>query len=199
MRHPVHALFRVTALAALLAFPARALRRRRPRPGRSGRPDHADEPRRGHRVPGEEVRGRAQDPEAGAGSRVVGRAGQTPDQGAHAHPPRHRHHRRLQAARSRHQAVQEGDRDPGRHRADEVAGDARVDGRFQRGEEGCAAPRRRRRRRRRPPPTPPATPPPRRARRSRAAGWSTSRWRKASRGAPSRSPSASRTTWSSRR
>ena len=124
MRHPVHALFRVTALAALLAFPARALAGSRPRSGRSGRPDHPDEPRRGHRLPGEEVRGRAQDPEAGAGPRVDGGAGQAPDQGPHAHPLRHRRDRRLQAARSRHQAVQEGDRDPERHRPHEGAGDA---------------------------------------------------------------------------
>ena len=70
MRHPVHALFRVTALAALLRVPRPRPGRGRPRSGRSGRPDHADEPRRGHRLPGEEVRGRAQDPEAGAGPGV---------------------------------------------------------------------------------------------------------------------------------
>ena len=90
MRHSVHALFRVTALAALLLCSPPGGGRSGARPGRSGRPDNADEPGRRHRVPGEEVRGCAQNPQTGAGPGGGGGARQAPDQGAHAHPHRDR-------------------------------------------------------------------------------------------------------------
>ena len=59
--------------------------------------------------------------------------------GPHAHPLRGRHHRRVQSARSRHQAVPQGDRDPVRHRADQVADNAGITGGFRGGEEGRRA------------------------------------------------------------
>ena len=130
---------------------------------------------------------------------LVGGAGQAPDQGAHAHPLRHRRHRRASSQRDLgDQAVQEGDRDPVRHRPDQGAGDARFDRRLQRSEGAVARP------------ATPATPPAYAAADARdAAGRRRRRVdadvpcqrprsrggaRKASRGAPFRSPSASRTT-----
>ena len=114
MRHTGHALFRVTVLAALARVAGAGARRRCPNPDEAVAKitqmnKDASPPTR------PKVRGRPQDPEAGARPGRVDGARQAPDQGAHPHPHGHRHHRRVQAARSRHQAVQEGDRDPGRH------------------------------------------------------------------------------------
>ena len=172
MRHPVHALFRVTALAALLAFPARALAEAAPDPDEAV--DQITQMNRDAVTAyqakkyedARKILKQALDLAATAGP------GQAPDQGPHAHPLRHRRDRRLQAARSRHQAVQEGDRDPERHRPHEGAGDAGARPTRSTRRRGRRARRRRPRRWRRPhreppPPPKPATPPTRgRTRRS---------------------------------
>ena len=82
------------------------------------------------------LRHRARPPEAGAGGLPQRGPRAAPDHRAHAHPLRRRRHRRVQAARGRHQAVPEGAGDRARHQADQVAGDARAAGRLRGGGAG---------------------------------------------------------------
>ena len=101
--------------------------------------------RQGHQPQQEGARGlqrsrttrpRKRSAEAGAGAvRQLGPRA-APDHGAHAHPLRRRGHRRLQAARGRHQAVQKALEIAARHQADEVARDARAAGRVRGGGAG---------------------------------------------------------------